>query len=353
MHPSTNLFHSKPKTSILKVKHWHFNLPFKYPFTISKGTKTHQPTFVVELSLGPYVGYGEAPAITYYNISVEQMAADIERKKTFVEKFAFTDPERYWHYLHHLFPNNPFLVCALDMAGWDLFGKMKGKPLYRIWNTDATQAPLTDYTIGLDTIENMIAKMQEKPWPVYKIKLGTDDDIEIMEALRQHTEAVFRVDANAAWTTEEALKKIPLLAKLGVELVEQPLAKDNWEGMKVLYNESPLPLFADESCVFEQDVDKCHEHFHGINIKLTKCSGITPARRMITKARELNMKVMIGSMNETTIGSSAIVNLMPQADFADADGPLLLQTDIAQGLEYVNGRINISNLPGLGVSVDF
>ncbi len=337
----------------MKVNYRHFDLPFKHPFTISKGTKTHQPTFVAELELGPFKGYGEAPAITYYNIPVEQMIADLERKKTFVEKFAFTDPERYWHYLHHLFPDNPFLVCALDMAGWDLFGKMKRKPLYELWNTSFEKTLLTDFTIGIDTIDKMVEKMQEKPWPIYKIKVGTADDIAIVKALRNHTDAVLRVDANAAWTTEEALEKIPLLAKLGVELVEQPLAKDNWEGMKMLYKESPLPLFADESCVFENDVDKCCEHFHGINIKLTKCSGVTPARRMIVKARQLQMKVMMGCMNESTVGSAAVVHFMPQLDFVDVDGPLLLKEDIATGVRYEKGNVSISNAPGLGIFINF
>jgi len=337
----------------VKVKYWQFNLPFKYPFTISKGTKTHQPTFVVELALGPYVGYGEAPAITYYNIPVEKMIADLESKKAFVEKFALTDPERYWHYLHHLFPQNPFLVCALDIAAWDLWGKMKAKSLSQMWDTNTDTTPFTDYTIGIDTTEKMVSKMKEKPWPIYKVKLGTDEDIAIIEALRSETDAVLRVDANAGWTTEDALKKIPQLAKLGVELIEQPLAKDDWEGMKVLFKESPLPLIADESCVFEQDVDKCHMHFHGINIKLTKCSGITPAKRMITKARDLGLKVMIGSMNESTIGSAAIAHLMPQVDFADADGPLLLDQDLATGLTYEAGRVSVSNAPGLGIEVSF
>ena len=337
----------------MKVKYWQFNLPFKYPFTISKGTKTHQPTFVVELALGPYVGYGEAPAITYYNIPVEKMIADLESKKAFVEKFALTDPERYWHYLHHLFPQNPFLVCALDIAAWDLWGKMKAKSLSQMWDTNTDTTPFTDYTIGIDTTEKMVSKMKEKPWPIYKVKLGTDEDIAIIEALRSETDAVLRVDANAGWTTEDALKKIPQLAKLGVELIEQPLAKDDWEGMKVLFKESPLPLIADESCVFEQDVDKCHMHFHGINIKLTKCSGITPAKRMITKARDLGLKVMIGSMNESTIGSAAIAHLMPQVDFADADGPLLLDQDLATGLTYEAGRVSVSNAPGLGIEVSF
>lgn len=337
----------------MKVKHWSFNLPFKHPFTISKGTKTHQPTLVVELELGPFKGYGEAPAISYYNITVDQMIEELEKKRNFVEKFAFTDPERYWHYLHHLFPANPFLVCALDMAGWDLFGQMKQKPLYRLWSTEFDNPILTDYTIGIDSTEKMIEKMNEKPWPVYKIKLGTPDDISIVDALRKHTDAVFRVDANAAWTTTEAMEKIPVLAKLGVELVEQPLEKTNWDGMKLLYENSSLPLFADESCVFEKDVEKCAGHFHGINIKLTKCSGITPARRMITKARELNMKVMMGSMNESTIGSATIVHFMPQLDYIDADGPLLLAEDIASGLLYGYGQVKPTNAPGLGVVVEF
>lgn len=337
----------------MKVNYWSFNLPFKHPFSISRGTKTHQPSLVVELELGHLKGYGEAPAITYYNITVEQMIEDLEKKRSFVEKFAFTDPERFWHYLHHLFPNNAFLVCALDIAGWDLFGKMKRKPIYELWNTKFEKTPLTDYTIGIDTIEKMVEKMQEKPWPVYKIKLGTPDDIAIVEALRKHTDAVLRVDANAGWTTEEALKKISVLAGLGVEMIEQPLDKANWEGMKELFEKSSLPLFADESCVVEQDVEKCCEHFHGINIKLTKCSGITPARRMIAKARQLGMKVMMGSMNESSIGSAAVVHFLPQLDFVDVDGPLLLSEDIATGLEYENGHVKPSSQAGLGVSIKF
>jgi L-alanine-DL-glutamate epimerase-like enolase superfamily enzyme len=337
----------------LKVRYKQINLPFKHPFTISRGTKTHQPALVVELEFGPFAGYGEAPAITYYDITVEQMVDDLEKKKSFVEKFAFTDPERYWHYLHHLFPRNPFLVCALDMAGWDLFGKMKRKPLYELWNTSFGKVPLTDYTIGIDSIEKMVEKMQEKPWPVYKIKLGTPEDIAIVEALRKHTTAVLRVDANSGWTTEEALDKIPILAQLGVELIEQPLHKDNWDGMKILYKKSPVPLFADESCVFEKDVEKCVDHFHGINIKLTKCSGITPARRMIARARELHLQVMMGSMNESTLGSSAIAHFLPQLDFVDADGPLLLTNDIATGISYDYGSITPNNGPGLGIFINF
>lgn len=335
----------------MQVKFKAFDLLFHYPFTISKGTKTHQPTLVVELEYFGVKGYGEAPAISYYNIPVEKMVADLKRKKQFVEKFAFADPERYWHYLHHLFPMNPFLVCALDMAGWDLYGKMKGKQLRNFWGLDSSKSPVTDYTIGIDTIENMVAKMKEKPWPIYKIKVGVDNDIETVAELRKHTDAIFRVDANAGWTLDQALEKIPLLKELGVEMVEQPLAKDNWEGMKTLFAQSPLPLFADESCVAEADVEKCYGHFHGINIKLTKCSGITPARRMIEQARTLNMNVMIGCMNETSVGTAAIAQLAPLADYVDMDGPLLLAEDIAIGITFDNGRICYNDLPGLGITI--
>jgi len=333
----------------LKVRYKKTELPFRYPFTISKGTKTHQSALVVELEYLGRRGYGEAPAIAYYNIPVEKMAEDLERKKMFVEKFAYTDPERYWHYLHHLFPQNHFLVCALDIASWDMFGKLRSLPLYQLWNLDYSKAPVCDYTIGIDTVEKMVEKMQEKPWPIYKIKVGVPGDVEMVEALRKHTDAVFRVDANAGWTLEEAQQKIPVLKELGVELIEQPLAKDNWEGMNVLFNESPLPLIADESCVYEQDVEKCKGYFHGINIKLTKCSGITPARRMIEKARALEMKIMVGCMNESTIGSAAIAHLAPLVDYVDMDGPLLLAEDTATGITYDHGKVSISDKPGLGI----
>ena len=336
----------------MKVNSKVYNLLFKHKFTISKGTKTHQPTFIVELDYFGIKGYGEAPAISYYNIPVEKMQEDLERKKAFLEKFSFSDPERYWHYLHHLFPDNSFLVCALDMAGWDLYGKMKRKQLHQLWGLDTTKAPVSDYTIGIDNIENMVLKMKEKPWPIYKIKVGVEEDIEMVSALRKHTDAVLRVDANAGWTVEQALQKIPLLKELNVELVEQPLAKDDWEGMKILYKESSLPLFADETCVDEGDVEKCFTYFHGINIKLTKCAGITPARRMIEKARSLNLQIMIGCMNESSVGTAAIAQLAPLADHIDMDGPLLLAEDIGRGVSFDYGKICYTDTPGLGVQMD-
>lgn len=334
----------------MRFQYWPYNLRFRHPFTISKGTKTHQPTLIVELEHMGIKGYGEAPAIAYYNIPVEKMIEDLESKRALVEKFAYTDPERYWHYLHHLFPQNNFLVCALDIASWDIWGKLKKKQLHEIWKGDTSRNPICDFTIGIDTVDKMVAKMKEKPWPIYKIKVGTADDIAIVKALRAHTDAVFRVDANAAWDLETAQQLIPQLKELGVELVEQPLAKDNWDGMKILYQTSVLPLYADEACVVEQDVEKCVDHFHGINIKLTKCSGITPARRMIRKARELNLKIMVGCMNESTVGAAAIAHLLPFIDQVDMDGPLLLEEDLATGISYSDGKIGYSGEPGLGIT---
>ena len=345
----------------MELSFWEQSLPFEYPFTISNGrTKTHQHSLMVRLSLGNWDGFGEAPAIVYYNVSVESMMEQLEKHRKVIEKFALIDPERFWHFLHHLFPNDPFLVCALDMAGWDLWGQMKKQPLHKLWGTEwntkannSTVPPICDYTLGIDPIEKMVQKMKDHPWPIYKVKVGTQYDIEMITALRQHTDKPIRVDANAGWTTEEALLKIPALASLGVELVEQPLAKDNWEGMQQLKQQGILPLFADESCVFEKDVATCANYFDGINIKLTKCSGLTPALRMIKEARTLGLKVMMGSMNESVIGSAAIAQFLPQLDYVDMDGPLLMTELNGVGLNYSfeneNGSIQPLNNFGLGV----
>lgn len=337
---------------MMKINYKAVNLPFEFPFTISKGTKTHQPIFVVSIENRGITGYGEAPAIYYYNTSLERMEEVLKSKQEMISRFVMLEPERFWHFLHHLLPDDPFLVCALDIAAWDFYGKMRRTPLYRLWGNEFTDTPLTDYTIGISSVEDMVAKMKAKPWPIYKVKLGTPEDIAIIEKLRENSNAVIRVDANAAWTVEEALELLPVLKKYGVELIEQPLAKDNWQGMKKLFEVSEIPLIADESCVFEEDVAKCLNHFHGINIKLTKCSGITPARRMIKEARELGLKVMMGSMNESTIGSAAIAHFLPELDFVDMDGPLLLSEDIATGLKFDYGKVSISDQPGLGIEVN-
>ncbi|PQJ12023.1 dipeptide epimerase [Flavipsychrobacter stenotrophus] len=334
---------------MLQLKYQSFELAFQYPFTTHKGTKTHQPTLITSLGLAGMTGYGEAPAISYNNVTVPDMIASLEAKRGLIERYALIDPQRFWHFLHHLIPGQHFLICALDMAGWDLFAQMRRMPLYHLLGIKWENLPVTDYTIGLDTAENMIAKVQAHPWPVYKVKVGEPNDIDKLRALRLHTDAPFRVDANEGWTFDEAKQLLPELQQLGVTLVEQPLIRTELEAMKELKALSPLPLYADESCQTEDDVKKCAEGFDGINIKLTKCGGITPAMRMIKEARSLGLRVMMGNMNESTVGTAAIATLMPLLDEADADGPLLLKQDLAEGLTYDNGHIKLANRAGLGV----
>ena len=334
---------------MLSINYWQKELPFQYPFTISKGTKTHQPIFIVALEWRGIKAYGEAPAISYYNITTEKMREDLEQKKKFIENFSFTDPKRFWHFLHHLLPSNPFLVSALDMAGWDLYGKIRNQPLYKIWNVNPSKLPITDYTVGIDTTDKMLEKIEAHSSPIYKIKVGGKEDLEKLIAIRSKTDALLRVDANAGWTFNQAIELLPYLEQLNVELIEQPLPIDSKEEMKELKQLSTIPLLADESCVSMKDVDHCKEGFDGINIKLTKCSGITPALELIKKARESQLKIMLGCMNESTIGTAALVHLSPLVDFLDADGPLLLAEDLAEGLLLQDHSWQMPVAPGLGI----
>ena len=335
---------------MLQLKYYSFELPFEYPFTTHKGTKTHQPTLITSLGLANMTGYGEAPAISYYNVTVAQMINSLEKGRGVIERYALTDPNRFWHFLHHLFPGQNFLIAALDIAGWDLFAQMRRMPLYRLLGMNWEHIPVCDYTIGMDTIENMLMKLAAHPWPVYKIKVGSPGDVDRLIALRAKTKSPFRIDANEGWTFDEAKMMLPELVKLGVTLIEQPLDKKETEAMRELKSISPISLYADESCCTEEDVKKCAAGFHGINIKLTKCGGITPALRMIKEARTLGLKIMAGNMNESTTGTAAIANLMPLLDEIDADGPLLLKEDTSEGLTYINGEIKLSGKTGLGTT---
>ena len=196
---------------------------------------------------------------------------------------------------------------AIDMAAHDLWGKLRGAPVWKLWGLGVEKLPVTDVTIGIDTIEVMVQKLHEFPnWPIYKIKLGTLHDLEIVQTLRQHTAATFRVDANCAWGVDEAIANAAALKPLGVEFIEQPLPPKDWERMRRVYRESALPIIADESCCVEADVDRCAACFHGINIKLIKCGGLTPARRMIARARQHGLRTMVGCMTESTVSISAI-----------------------------------------------
>lgn len=193
--------------------------------------------------------------------------------------------------------------------------------------------------------------MQELPWPIYKIKLGTPDDLAIIRELRRHTEAFFRVDANCAWTADQAISYSHELKTLGVEFIEQPLKADDWEGMRRVFEHSVLPCIADESCIIEADVAKCQGYFHGVNVKLTKCGGLTPARRMIAEARSLGMQTMVGCMNETSVGISAIAHLLPLLDYVDMDGTLLIANDPASGVTFEYGKVLFASENGTGAAL--
>ena len=328
------------------------DLRLKHTFTIAHDSRDVQPTLIVELRDGQYSGFGEATATKYYGITLDGMVAALEALRPQIESYDLTDPEAFWADMQPHLAQNPFALCALDQAAWDLWAKQQGQPLYRLWQLNPANAPLTDYTIGLDTPDRMVQKMQERPWPLYKIKLGRPEaDIDLVRALRQHTDALFRVDANCGWSAEDAIAKSKILSELGVEFIEQPLPADDWAGAKRVYEQSALPIIADESCIVEADVDRCAGYFHGVNIKLTKCGGLTPARRMIARARELNLRVMVGCMTESSVGISAIAQLLPLLDYADVDGAMLIANDPASGVTFDYGKVVYANENGTGVKL--
>jgi L-alanine-DL-glutamate epimerase-like enolase superfamily enzyme len=330
-----------------------FDLPLKHTFTISHESRTVQPTLIVELRDEQGLqGFGEATVTTYYGVTMEGMQAALARVRPWLESYVLTTPEAFYAELEKRLPDDSFVRCALDIAANDLWARRHGKPLYAMWELDPAQAPTTSYTIGIAPVPEMIAKLKEKPWPIYKIKLGTDHDLDIIGALREHTAATFRVDANTAWTAEQTIAYAPILQELGVEFIEQPQKADAWADHKMALAGSVLPIIADESCHVEADVTRCAGHFDGINIKLVKCGGLTPARRMIAAARQLGLKVMMGCMTESSVGISAIAHIAPLLDYVDMDGALLLAEDPAEGVVIDKAaRLHYTKQPGTGVKL--
>jgi L-alanine-DL-glutamate epimerase-like enolase superfamily enzyme len=335
----------------MEIKLHSFNLELKHTFTISRESHDFQPSVVVELIDGDFRGFGEATSNPYYNITVENTMAIIKKNSHFIESLSEEEPSAFWEKLKPLFLDNMFALCALDMAFTDLYARKQNKKLYEFWGLTIDKNPMTDYTIGIDSVEKMVEKMKELPWPIYKIKLGTKNDIEIVTELRKHTDAIFRIDANCGWTADEAIENSIKLKELGVEFLEQPLKANDFEGAKKLFKNSALPIIADESCIVESDVEKCAGLFHGVNVKLTKCGGLTPGKRMLEKAKSLGMKTMVGCMTESTVGISAIAHLLPLLDYVDMDGGLLLKKDIAKGITIDNGVISYADKSGIGASL--
>jgi L-alanine-DL-glutamate epimerase-like enolase superfamily enzyme len=336
----------------MKISAHAFELPLRHTFRISRGAVDTQSTLIVTLEQDGCCGYGEATTNDYYGYTLANMAEALRRAETVLAGNRCKDPASLFDELEPLLHDNPFALCALDQAAYDLWGKLQQTPVYQLWGLSNDQIPDSNYTIGIADVDLMVEKMQEfAEWPIYKIKLGTDEDVEIVRALRQHTRATFRVDANGAWTASQAIEYSRELKQLGVEFIEQPLHADDLAEMPRVLRESALPVIADENCIVPDDVTRCVGHFHGVNIKLTKCGGLTPARRMIAEARKLGLKVMVGCMTESTVGISAIAQLLPLLDYVDMDGAALLSSDIAKGVQLINGKCRYPDLPGSGVEL--
>ncbi len=329
----------------------HFGLPLRHPFTISRGTVEVQDTVIVQLHEGGEYGYGEATTNPYYGATVESLTRRLVAVGPLLRGRSTDDLDDLLADAAAALGDDTFARCALDMALHDLWGKRLGRPLHRLWGLDPATGPLSNYTIGIDTPERMTAKLAEvSEWPIYKIKLGTDRDLEIVRELRRHTDRPFRVDANCGWTVRQAIDYSGPLAEMGVEFIEQPLPADD-PGMAEVRRHSVLPVFADESCGVEADVERCADHFDGVNIKLVKCGGLAPARRMITRARELGLRVMCGCMTESTVGISGLAQIVPQLDHVDMDGAALLAADIASGVVVEAGRRRYPDRAGSGVEL--
>ncbi len=328
-----------------------FELELRHPFRIARDGYDRRQTLIIELRDGKHAGFGEAIAHSYYGMTVSAMTDALEALRERIESHPLASTDVFYDdFLRKELPELPFVRCALDEAAHDLTAQRRGLPLYAAWGWSITRRPLprSNFTIGIDTIDRMVEKIAEQPNPIYKIKLGTDNDLAIIEALKKHTPALLRVDANCGWTVDETIYNAKYLKQMGVEFIEQPLGADAWDEMEEVFAKSQLPIIADESCRTEDDVARCHRRFHGINIKLVKCGGLTPARRMIAEARLREMKVMVGCMTESSVGISAIAHLLPALDYVDMDGALLLRNDPATGVLLDHGQAIFPAANGIG-----
>lgn len=325
-------------------------LQLNEPFTISRDSYTERATLIVELSHNGYHGYGEGSAHRYYQVTSEALLESAQALCPIINAYDFVDPEDFHQFLYPHLKDFPFLHCAFDNAAHDLYGKMRQQACHQLWGLSNRPLPKSSFTLSIAPIEQMIEKIKTNRFDIYKIKLGTDHDIEMVKALRQHTNASFRVDANCAWSVAETIENSKVMKALGVAFIEQPLQADDWEGMEKVFQQSALPIIADEACRNEKDIEKSVGRFHGINIKLMKCGGLTPALSMIKKARSHQLKVMVGCMVESSVGIAAIAQLLPLIDYVDMDGALFLSNDPAQAAKILaDGSVVLPSEPGLGV----
>jgi L-alanine-DL-glutamate epimerase-like enolase superfamily enzyme len=335
----------------MKLSFRPYDLQLRHVFTIAGSSRTTTPVVLTEIRYEGYTGYGEASLPPYLGESQASVMAFL--KKVNLEQFKNPfELEDMLSYIDKIAENNTAAKAAVDIALHDLVGKIMGQPWYRIWGLDKTKAPSTTFTIGIDTKDVVRQKTLEAA-PLYnmlKVKLGRDNDKEMIEAIRSVTDKPIAIDANQGWTDKQyALDMIYWLQQQGVILIEQPMPKDKLDDMAWVTERSPLPVFADESFQRLSDVLRLKGAFSGVNIKLMKCTGMREAWKILNVARAAGMKVMIGCMTETSCAISAAAQLSPAVDFADLDGNLLISNDIYTGVSVENGILTLNDLPGIGI----
>ena len=330
-----------------------YNLELRHVFTIANSSRKSTPDVLTRIEFDGVVGYGEASMPPYLGESIESAT----RFLSSLDLGQFTDPfqmDDILRYVDSVMPGNTAAKAAVDIALHDLVGKMMKQPWYKIWGFDPADTPNTSFTIGIDTPEVVKQKVAEAaPYKILKVKLGMATDRQMIETIRSATNVPLCVDVNQGWTDRvKALETIHWLKENGVVFVEQPMAKTNIDDNAWLTQNSPLPIIGDESVQRLPDVIKAHGVYSGINIKLMKCTGMREAHQMVTLARSLGMKVMIGCMTETSCAISAAAQLAPKADWADLDGNLLISNDPYSGIQIVDGKVTLIDRPGVGLKVE-
>lgn len=328
-------------------------LQLRHPFLIARAmqnTSTDKHVLLVRVEHGGKVGWGEAAPISYYHQSLDSAEAALKQMADMLgdDPFAL---DRIFGPIRERFADQSAAVAALDGAMHDLIGKLLGVPVWKLLGLDPSRVPLTSFTIGLDKPDVVAAKVREAAeYPILKIKVGTPDDDTILAVVRREApDKLLRVDANCGWTSANVLERCSNISRHRIELIEQPTPPGDDEGLPAVRAAGFGPIIADESCIGVSDVLKCAGTFDGINIKLSKCGGIRPALQMIHTARSAGLQVMLGCMVETSVGIAAAAHLAPMVDYIDLDGHLLLANDPFEGLGGANGRLTLSDRPGLGV----
>ena len=338
-------------SSSLRMSFEPYELQLRHVFTVSSYSRKTTPGVQVRIDYQGITGYGEASMPPYLGQSVETVTAFLRK----VDLTRFNDPfclEDILGYVDSLSPGDSAAKAAVDIALHDLVGKLLGAPWYRIWGLDPSKAPDTTFTIGIDTPDVVREKTRECAgrFNILKVKVGLDNDKEMIRTIREITDLPIAVDANQGWKDRSmALDEIYWLKENGIVMVEQPMPKERIDDNAWITERSPLPIFADEAIQRLADIPSVKGAYHGINIKLMKCTGMREAWKMLNYARAEGMKVMIGCMTETSCAVSAAAQLSPAVDFADLDGNLLISNDLFDGMKVKAGRIVLPDRPGIGI----